>query len=141
MVPQTQIPYAETIDVAPTVAAIMGVEPPSDDGGSGRVLTSVLPGGAPLEHPRHLERINGQILAYEKLRAQATLRAFDDPTLNMLLMELDHGGLSEHQFYHSHRLMEWHQAGSLEHMIESNAWVLETLRLALEDSRYRLADW
>ena len=33
--------------------------------------------------------------------------------------------------------MEWHESGDLSSMIESNAWVLETLRLALEENKYR----
>lgn len=131
-----QIPYAENIDVAPTIAAAMGVSPPNTDGGSGRVLTNIFIGGKDLQHPRHIERINHQIRQYYKRNAQATLRAFQDPKMNLLLMELDHHLLSAHQFFTIERIMEWHEAESLSKMVTANDWVLETLRLALEENIY-----
>lgn len=135
------IPHAENIDVAPTIAAIMGVDPPNRDGGTGRVLTGILEHGADFKHPRYIERINEQIRRYYKIHAQATLRAFDDPKMNLLLMELDHHLLSRHQFFTVDRMMEWKEAGDLAGMVEANAWVLETLRLALEDSVYRFGQF
>ncbi len=135
------IPYAENIDVAPTIAAIMGIETPNKDGGAGRVLTSILVDGADLSHPRYIERINAQIREYFKLHAKATLRAFDDPKMNLLLMEMDHHLLSKHRFFTVERLMEWNEAGDLEGMVEANAWALETLRLAMEDGVYRFSDF
>ena len=135
--PRKKIPYAENIDVVPTIAAIMGVELPNKDGGTGRVLTSMLKGGDRLKHPRYVERINKQIRDYYKLHAEAVLKAFNGPKMNMLLMEIEHALLSEHQFYSVERVMEWHEAGDLQSMIESNDWVLETLRLALEEDVYR----
>ena len=131
----TTIPYAENIDVVPTLAALMGVDAPNEDGGAGRVLFGPKAVSGP--HPRHLATINGQIRDYERLHAEAVLRAFDDPKLNVLLMELDHELLSEHQFYAPDRVMDWHEAGSLAAIVEANGWVLETLRLALEDGVYR----
>ncbi len=135
------IPYAENIDIAPTIAAMMNVGSPNSNGGSGRVLTNVMIEGAELQHPRFVEQINEQIRRYYRLHAEATLRAFDDPKLNLLLMELDHHLLSKHQFFTVERLMEWHEAGDLESMATANEWVLETLRLALEDGVYRFGEF
>ena len=132
----TRIPYAETIDVAPTIAAVMGVAPPNEDGGTGRVLTGLLPGGDRLTHPRPLARMNEQIREHERLRARATLAAADDPAMNLLLMELDHEGLSEHQFCSPERVMDWHEAGSLEAIIDSNQSVLTILDAALSEGTY-----
>ncbi|MDJ0591685.1 MAG: sulfatase-like hydrolase/transferase [Pleurocapsa sp. MO_226.B13] len=129
------IPYAENIDVAPTIASLMGVNPPNQDGGTGLILFGS--NAHTNAHPRYLETINQQIRDYRKLHAQAVLRAFEDPKMNVLLMELKHGLLSEHQFYTPERVMEWHKSEDLSSMIESNAWVLETLRLALEENKYR----
>lgn len=132
-----KIPYAENIDVAPTIAAIMGISPPNADGGSGRVLTNILIGGKDLQHPRYIERINEQIRQHYKRHAQAVLKAFQDPKMNLLIMELDHHLLSDHQFFTVERFMEWHEADSPQAMIKANDWVLETLRLALEENIYR----
>ena len=129
------IAYAENIDVVPTIASLMGYEPPNNDGGSGRILFGAE--ASPGPHPRYLETINQQIRDYEKLHAQATLKAFDDPKMNVLLMELEHSLLSQHQFFTPERVMEWYQAESLENLVRANAWVLETLRLALEEDTYR----
>ena len=131
------IPYAENIDVAPTIAALMNLDPPNADGGAGRVLTGVFADGEAQDHPRPLATLNEQIRTYRQHHAQAVLAAAGDPKMNLLLMELDHRLLSEHQFFTPERIMEWNAAGDLDGMIEANAWVLETLRLALEDGVYR----
>jgi len=137
-----RIAYAENIDVAPTIAALMNREAPNVDGGSGRVLREAFAAeGADAEHPRPLSVINGQIRSYKRLHAEAAMAALQDPKMNLLLMELEHGLLSEHQFFTPQRIMEWHEAGDLAAVIEANAWALETLRLALRDGIYRFGDF
>lgn len=131
-----QIDYAETIDVAPTIAAIMGIAAPNEDGGSGRVLTGILPVGTAFDHPRPLERLNHQIRDYAALKARAVLEAPENPAMNVLLMHLENDLLSEHQFYGPHRVMEWHEAGSFDEMIAHNAWVIDTLAEALQSGRF-----
>ena len=61
--------------------------------------------------------------------------------MNLLLMELQHELLSEHQFFTPERVMEWAEAGDLASMTAANDWVLETLRLALNDGVYRFGDF
>ena len=39
------------------------------------------------------------------------------------------------------RVMKWHEAGSLEAMIEANAWVLEALTLALDENTYKFGPY
>lgn len=135
--PGRSIPYAESIDVAPTVAALMEVSAPNADGGAGRVLTAMVATGEAAEHPRPLKTINAQIRTYRQLHARAMAAALADPKMNLLLMELDHALLSKHQFFTPERIMEWREAEDLDGVIQANAWVLETLRLALEESVYR----
>ena len=135
------IDYAENIDVAPTVAALAGLEGPNADGGTGRVLTGIFVDGEPLDHPKLLTAINRQIRDYQRLHAEAVLASFDNPTMNLLLMELQHELLSHHQFFTPGRVMEWAEAGDLAAMVAANDWVLETLRLAVRDEVYRLGDF
>lgn len=135
------IPYAENIDVAPTIAALMKLKTPNTGGGAGRVLTAMLEAGEAKDHPRPLKTINAQIRSYRQLHAQALLAARNDPKMNLLLMELDHRLLSEHQFFTPERIMEWNEAEDLESMVSANAWVLETLRLALSEGVYRFGEF
>lgn len=137
-----RISYAENIDVAPTIAALMNLQAPNADGGSGRVLREVFAAETSIgDHPRPLSIVNEQIRAHKRLHAEAVLAAQQDPKMNLLLMELEHGLLSEYQFFTPQRIMEWREAGDLAGVIEANAWVLETFRLALREGRYRFGDF
>ena len=131
------IDHAENIDVAPTIAALMGLSPPNSDGGAGLILSGVLVDNEMVDHPRALATINDQIRSYRLIHARAVLAAATDPRMNLLLMELTHERLSEHQFFTPERIMEWQEARDLTEIIRANDWVLETLRLALDDGVYR----
>ena len=135
------VDYAENIDVAPTIAALMGLSPPNSDGGAGRVLSGILVEGEAVQHARPLARINDQIREYRLIHARAVLAAARDPRMNLLLMELTHEGLSRHQFFTPERIMEWREAEDLTEIVEANDWVLETLRLAVNDGVYRFGDF
>ncbi len=135
----TEIDYAESIDVAPTIAALMDVPAPSSDGGSGRVLTSLIMNGTSFEHPRSIAKINAQIREHARLWARAVLAVAEDPAMNVLLMHLKHELLSDFQFYGPSRVMEWSEAGSLDDMIAANAWVNDTLREALDRRAFPFA--
>ncbi|MGP4008745.1 sulfatase-like hydrolase/transferase [Streptomyces sp. 4N124] len=134
------IPYAENIDIAPTVAALAQVPAPSDDGGSGRVLDEIRTddrsGAAPRGRgaPRRVERINRQIAEYLRLEGWLRAHARDYPYLDVRLMRASNGSLSDAQFWGLDRIDEWPQAESIDRMIEDNDSVLDTLRQALHDS-------
>src|SRR5690606_127799 len=57
-----RLPYFEHTDLTPTIAALMGVEPPNSDGGAGRFVEAVL-SDAPADfgHPRYIKKINEQL--------------------------------------------------------------------------------
>ncbi|WP_181786117.1 sulfatase-like hydrolase/transferase [Streptomyces phytophilus] len=132
------IPYAENIDIAPTVAALARVPAPSDDGGSGRVLGEIRTDGPPgtrlARPPRRVERINRQIAEYLRLAGWLHVHARDYPYLDVQLMRASNGTLSDAQFWGLDRIDEWPQAGSIDRMIQDNDDVLGTLRQALRDS-------
>lgn len=124
------IPYAENIDVIPTIAWLWNVKMQNRNGGTGRILKEVKVGesdtaGSP--HPRWTEKINRQLKEYTQLKGKADILSAKDPRMNLFLMELMHKGLSGHQFYHYDRILEWKEAGSLQQMYESNQWVIDKL--------------
>lgn len=117
------IPYAENIDIIPTIAWLWNVKMNNVNGGTGRILKEIAlnePDQAQSEHPRWTEKINIQIREYNIVKAKADILSAEDSKMNLLLMELMHGGLSEHQFYNYDRILEWKNAGTLEQMYESN---------------------
>ena len=125
------IPYAENIDVIPTIAWLWNIQMKNVNGGTGRVLKEIKVGEADqpqTEHPRWTEKINKQIKEYVLLKAKADLISATDPKMNLLLMELMHNGLSKHQFYGYDRILEWKEAGTLQQMYEANQWVIEQLK-------------
>lgn len=125
-----QIPYAENIDVIPTIANIWGVELNNiNQGGAGIVLDDVVIGRSSNKpHPQWTKKINQQHKDYIVLKAKADLLSATDPKVNTALMEMMHGELSAHQFYSFERIMEWRQASSLEAMYNANQWAIEKLR-------------
>lgn len=132
------IPYAENIDVIPTIAWLWNIEMRNTNGGTGRILKEIKIGEVDLPsapHPRWTEKINSQFKEYTIFRAKADIMSAENPQMNLLLMELMHSGLSEHQFYYFDRILEWKQAGSLQKMYESNKWVIDKLKESLNDMK------
>ncbi|RZS30386.1 sulfatase-like protein [Herbihabitans rhizosphaerae] len=128
------VPYAENIDIAPTVAALAGVPAPSDDGGSGRVLDGVRAAGRHRDVPRRIERINRQIVEYLRLEGWMRAHARAYPFLDVRLMAAHNGLLTDAQFWSLDRVDEWPQAGSLDRMIADNQFSLDLLNRALRES-------
>ncbi|MFM9368435.1 sulfatase-like hydrolase/transferase [Streptomyces sp. Da 82-17] len=131
------IPYAENIDIAPTVAALAGVPAPSDDGATGRVLTELRTGRhatAPRRVPRRIERLNRQIAEHLRLEGWLRAHAREFPYLDVQLMRAANAALSEAQFWSLDRIDEWPQAESLDRMLTDNDTALDFLRRALRDS-------
>ncbi|HCO66683.1 MAG TPA: hypothetical protein DIT04_02865 [Dysgonomonas sp.] len=129
------IPYAENIDVIPTIAWLWNIQMKNTNGGTGRVLKEIAvhqPARPDTEHPQWTEKINRQLKEYNLLKAKADILSAHDPAMNLLLMELMHEGLSEHQFYNYDRIIEWKKAGTLEQMYNSNQWVINELKKKLK---------
>jgi len=135
-----QIPYAENIDVIPTIAKLWNIKLSNINiGGSGIVLNDIIIGQENhTEHPKWTKKINNQQKEYTLLKAKADLKSAENPKINFQLMELMHQELSEHQFYGYDRIMEWKDAQTLEKMYLSNQWVIEKLKNILnEEKGYR----
>lgn len=133
--PGRTVPYAENIDIAPTIAALAGVAAPNDDGGCGRVLDEIRAGGGQAgDVPRRIERINRQIVEYLRVSGWLRVHAQRYPYLDVRLMAAHNGLLTDAQFWSLDRIDEWPRAGSLDRMIEDNQYTLDLLHTALQES-------
>jgi len=119
--------YAEHLDITPTICSLMDVEPPNRDGGSGRVLQEILEGqdansGQPANRVQELNELNRQ---YTMVRAQLLVLSQNNPAL---AQEVD---LADREFYSLGRFTEWHEAGSIDRLLETNRRVLKRLEASL----------
>lgn len=129
------IPYAENIDVVPTIAHALGVPTPNPEPGSGRVLTEIFANGpetAP-NVPRRLVRFNKQIKEYLLLTAKLRLMSINDPRADNVLM-LERNALGSEDpppFLGIEQIDRWYEAGSIDRLLNRNEAVLQYLRDSL----------
>nr|WP_052478280.1 sulfatase-like hydrolase/transferase [Kibdelosporangium sp. MJ126-NF4]CEL17377.1 hypothetical protein [Kibdelosporangium sp. MJ126-NF4] len=131
------LPYAETPDVAPTVAAVMGVAAPNaGEVETGRVLP-VLSRQQATEGPaRKLKTLNAQIRTHLRLRSWVLLNARSHPLLDTAYMRTENRLLDRPgaQFFGIERIPEWREAGSIDRMLADNQVVISYLEQALRDA-------
>ncbi|ABD88286.1 sulfatase-like hydrolase/transferase [Rhodopseudomonas palustris] len=130
------IGYAENIDVAPTIAAMMGVEPPNADGASGRVLTEVMAGqpATAAGGARRIERLNRQHKEYLRLTGWMQVHAGRYPLLDLAWMASHNRLVQPTRFWDLSSIDEWRRAGSFDRMLADNEAALVALRDALARS-------
>jgi hypothetical protein len=123
--------YAEHIDIAPTICHLMHVEPPNQDGASGRVLRQILASERPSAEkpPERVRELNVLLSRYAVIQARLLLAARENPALET------EANLAERKFFGLHRVTEWPQAGSLDHLIAVNREVLLSLEASLDEAR------
>lgn len=125
--------YAESVDLVPTMAKALGIDPPKDT--SGRVLTEAFEEGKPPQKPfrRRIKELNEVLTAFEarhnRLKAwveqlPAEQRAKAEEELESLWGE----------FYGIDRILEWRRFGNIDALLD------HTLNLTreLEDVEKRL---
>ncbi|MBB5045754.1 hypothetical protein HNR60_000489 [Rhodopseudomonas rhenobacensis] len=130
------IGYAENIDLAPTIAALMGVEPPNSDAASGRVLTEVMAdqAAAPAGDARRIERLNRQHKDYLRLTGWMQVYAGRYPLLDLAWMASHNRLVRPARFWDLSSIQQWRYAGSLDRMLADNEATLVDLRDALARS-------
>ncbi|GAB2593829.1 hypothetical protein GCM10027168_28160 [Streptomyces capparidis] len=101
------VPYAESTDIAPTVAP---------------------------EVPRRPARLNRQIVTHPRLQAWLRLHAGDHPLLDTALIRAESSYFTESQFWGLDRVDEWPAAGSVDTMLRDNDYALRYLHDALAAS-------
>jgi hypothetical protein len=126
-----RLPYAEHIDIIPLICHLMGIEAPNDNGGKGRVLTEIMAEAgdeSPLRPQLTLE-INRVLREYYTLRARMQLLAeFKDPYLESVTLQ------ASRQIYDLDRFAEWHRAGTLENLLETNRRIVARMKASWESS-------
>ena len=129
------IPYAEIIDVVPTIAHALGIESPNPGAGSGRVLKSIfIDEPETSEVPQRMLRLNQQIKEYLLLTAELRLESVEDPRVDNLLMR-ERNALTDDPppFLGIDQIDRWYEAGSFDALLERNEAALEYLRTLAND--------
>lgn len=130
------IPYAESIDIVPTVLNMMGMPPVNTDGGSGRVLAEIKQAStnAP-QVPRRLLELNKQIKQHLRLKSQMQLLADRYPFIDTSLMKAENGLVRPKAvFYNLERMDQWLDAGSFDNMLRVNREAITFLRERFKQS-------
>lgn len=119
--------WADQTDIVPSIAHLMNVEVPNDDGGSGKVLSGVLTGGADDSQGRsHIYELNKVLARYILADARMIVGSAEHPFLNSQAMEV------ESDFYGLERVMEWHELGSVDALIAHNEAIVRQMEESLE---------
>lgn len=124
-----RIEWADQTDIVPTIAQLMGVEAPNNDGGAGRVLTNVLASEAD-DSPGHSKifELNSILARYILADARSIVNSPEYPYLNSQAME------RESEFYGLDRVMDWHELGSIDALIEHDQAVVGRMESALDEA-------
>jgi len=121
------LPYADHIDIVPTICHIMGKDLPNANGGCGRVLSEILVGAEAPAGPRrqYMKELNQVLREYWALAADAEKRADSEPRVAKALAE------SKENIYDVDHFLSWHEAGTLDSLIKHNRKVVKGLRNVL----------
>jgi Sulfatase len=126
------IPYAENIDIAPTICQFVNLQCPNMDGGSGRVLEEIRADSPIPEAPQNkrIQRINNLIREYLLQQASLRLLAPEDPFYDVVLMRAENGLATgtPNQFYGLDRIDEWYEAETIDNMIQVDENAIQYLR-------------
>ena len=128
------LPYFEHTDLTPTIASIMGVETPTKNGGTGKVVKEILASqdASTFRDPMYIKTINKQLNEFNSLRSKIMLAAEKDPYYSSVITFLENELLTPEPFYHQDRFMEWYKAGTTEHLIEANTKILTQMKEELK---------
>lgn len=125
------IPYADSIDIVPTVLNLMGMQPLNTDGGVGRVLEEIKANNpASAQVPRRLLELNRQIKEHLRLKSQMQLLADRYPLIDTSLMQAENRLSRPNQavFYNLERMDQWREAGTIDNLLRVNREALSFLR-------------
>ncbi|HVU26297.1 MAG TPA: sulfatase-like hydrolase/transferase [Verrucomicrobiae bacterium] len=123
--------YAEHTDIVPTICLLLGIKPPNPGPGAGSPINAIL-----AERPddsavnlRFIEQVSHQNLEYLYCRALLQLASAKNPYYSSQITLLENELITPEPFYSVERFLEWHRAGSTEHLLETNNKILAQIRV------------
>lgn len=122
------VEWADQIDIAPTIAAIMGTVIPNNDGGSGRVLKEIQQHRDVAPNRSRLLTLNRILTRYAYAAAAMVMRSKDTPAFSGQLM------LIEREFYGLDRILDWNEKGSIDSLIKHNTRLVNQMEVLLSAS-------
>ncbi|HOI45418.1 MAG TPA: sulfatase-like hydrolase/transferase [Candidatus Aminicenantes bacterium] len=127
-------PYAELIDVVPTICELMGVPAPATS--QGRVLFEALEGCEARVSPRPeiQKTMNGQFIEYRKITASISLLLEEMPVSLQWRFFRRYNSFKQ-SFYDIHRFTEWPRFKTREELMAQNARALSGLNELLDSAR------
>ena len=125
-----ELPYFEHTDLAPTIAWLLGVKSPNNNGGAGKTVKEIMENVNITSYnpAQYIKTINQQIRQYNILYAKMVLVAEKDNYVANIMSSLSNENLTPEPFYHQDRITEWYKADSTEHMIKANEVVLQKMK-------------
>lgn len=129
-----QLSYFEHTNIAPTIAWLLGVDAPNNDGGAGKVVKEIMQKTDISNYtpPAYIKTLNLQIKEFNILRAKMILAAEKNRRFSNIIASLENQNLTPEPFYHQDRITDWYKAGSVQHLIEANENILRQMRSELE---------
>ena len=128
-----KLDYAELTDVAPTVAAVMNVPPPST--ANGRILNELIRAKHEAASSRRplMKELVSQLTKYRSLLPAALRDAQELPQGQRALAIVRVNGLVREQFYDEYRFVEWPRFQTLEELVNHNGRILRQLQQLVEE--------
>jgi len=128
-----KLSYFEHTDITPTIAWLLKVKAPNNDGGAGKPVKEIMADCDITDyHPQeYIKTINEQIRSYNLLNARMVLASEKDNYLANILSSLVNENLTPEPFYHQDRITDWYKAGSTQHLIEANQRILDKMQSVL----------
>lgn len=128
-----KLQYFEHTDLAPTIAWLLGVKSPNNDGGAGKPVKEIEAycDASQYNPLTYIKTINQQIRLYNLLNARLVLASEKDNYMANILSSLVNENLTPEPFYHQDRITDWYKAGSTKHLIEANQKILDKMQALL----------
>jgi len=129
-----KLSYFEHTNLAPTIAWLLDVDKPNDDGGAGEAIKEISK-KYPLKKDPYVQRIktiNEQIKNFNFYKSTLILASKKDPYYAVVLASLENEFITPEPFYHQDRITDWHKANTVDHMIEANDKILLQIKKALD---------
>jgi hypothetical protein len=121
-----QFPYAEQIDVVPTLTYLMGVKAPEN--ATGRIMGEALISPPPNVPPRqqHLKELNLVLLEHDRKLTQLRDQVKTNPSLQPVLKDI------EQNFLDVEKILHWYKVGSVDKLIAHNREVLKRIPASIK---------